>query len=80
MLKKKKCICLVIPGILFNRKVLILLNGIETIKYSNVFIFKKYKLIINSNNLPSKKYILRGVTKTQVLKVFKELNNKEKSI
>ncbi|EGO9035023.1 hypothetical protein D1F53_14690, partial [Enterococcus faecalis] len=80
LVKEKKCICLVIPGILFNRKVLILLNGIETIKYSNVFIFKKYKLIINSNNLPSKKYILRGVTKTQVSKVFKELNNKEKSV
>lgn len=80
LVKEKKCICLVIPGILFNRKVLILLNGIETIKYSNVFTFKKYKLIINSNNLPSKKYILRGVTKTQVSKVFKELNNKEKSV
>lgn len=80
LVKEKKCICLVIPGILFNRKVLILLNGIETIRYSNVFIFKKYKLIINSNNLPSKKYILRGVTKTQVSKVFKELNNKEKSV
>lgn len=78
--KEKKGVCLVIPGIFFNRKVLILLNGIETIKYSNVCIFKKYKLIINSNNLPSKKYILRGVTKSQVLNVFSELNIEETTI
>lgn len=42
--------------------------------------FKKYKLILNSNNLPSKKYVLRGITKTQVLNVFSELSIEEKNV
>ncbi|HFC9109701.1 TPA: hypothetical protein QFQ24_002518, partial [Enterococcus faecium] len=78
--KEKRGVCLVIPGVFFNRKVLILSNGIETIKYSNICMFKKYKLILNSNNLPSKKYVLRGITKTQVLNVFSELSIEEKNV
>lgn len=71
----KNGVLLYYPGIFIEKKVFILSTGIEIIRYSKNIFTGKYSLVVNSNNIPSKKYVIRGIDRDKFNRIVNDLHS-----
>lgn len=71
----KNGVLLYYPGIFIEKKVFILSTRIEIIRYSKNIFTGKYSLVVNSNNIPSKKYVIRGIDRDKFNRIVNDLHS-----